>query len=93
VQRLAIYGFLHVDLVPYIWPDSDKSKEYWAWARSEQGQGEGRLWERDVAAGDQDYEKVLSLLEGCDIVHRISKIEMMAPALLTRKTTPHMDAR
>jgi len=95
VKRVAVYGLLHVDLVPFLWPDASQhdgaplSKRYWAWAM---GRAEGELWTRPVAATAADYDRIMSLLAGCDIVHRVSRDEFLVPALLA-ETQKKLDAR
>ena len=95
VKRLAVYGLLHVELIPFLWPDAAQhdaaplSKEFWAWAM---GRAEGELWARPVAAAAADYDRIMSLLAGCDIVHRVSEDEFLAPALLA-ETQKTLDAR
>ena len=63
---------LHVELLPFLWPGgtSQLSKEYWTWAR--QQDKEGAMWKADVAASDEGYQKVVALLEGCDIMRKVS---------------------
>ncbi len=96
VRRLAIYGTLHRELVPFLWPTAAQhdgaplSKEFWAWA---QEGDEGTLWNRPVALTAEDYERILALLGGCDIVHRVSADEYLAPALLAEAQHGKIDAR
>ncbi len=54
-----------------MWPSGERSQSFWAWARSQER--EGALWDRDVAKDNTDYARVLALLSGCDIIHRIGK--------------------
>ncbi len=91
VHRLATYGVLHVELLPFLWPGgtSQLSKEYWTWAR--QQDKEGAMWKADVAASDEGYQKVVALLEGCDIMRKVSGQEYVVPALLAQRDS--LDAR
>jgi len=92
VSRLAAYGILHDELVPFIWPGgiTPLSHGFWEWARNED---EGELWSTDVAVCTDDYNRVLALLYGCDIIHRISNTEHVAPGLLANKQQGRVDAR
>jgi hypothetical protein len=92
VHRLAIYGILHRDLIPFLWPGgiSKLSAQFWTWARCQE---EGELWATDVARNDEDYARVITLLEGCDILHRISDKEYAVPALLADTQRNRLDAR
>ena len=71
---------LHVELLPFLWPGgtSQLSKEYWTWAR--QQDKEGAMWKADVAASDEGYQKVVALLEGCDIT--VSYTHLTLPTIL-----------
>ena len=91
VHRLATYGVLHVELLPFLWPGgtSQLSKEYWTWAR--QQDKEGAMWKADVAASDEGYQKVVALLEGCDIMRKVSGQEYVVPTLLAQRDS--LDAR
>ncbi len=93
INRLAIYGILHKDLIPFLWPGgvvTDPSKQFWEWACSQE---EGELWSSDVASSEEDYERAITLLEGCDILHRISEDEFIVPALLAETQKNRLDAR
>jgi hypothetical protein len=94
IQRLAIHGILHRELIPLLWPGdvTDLSKHFWEWARRP-GQEESELWSRDVASSEDDYARVITLLEGCDILHQISKDEFIVPAHLTDTQKKRLDAR
>lgn len=91
VHRLSAFGIMHEELVPYMWPSAERSKGFWEWARTHVR--EGMLWERDVATCDADYLRVLALLQGCDIIHRISDDEFVAPGLLSKTQAKRVDAR
>ena len=54
---------------------------------------EGMLWPRSVASSEQDYHRILKLLEGCDILHHCSDDEYLAPALLADTQLNKLDAR
>ena len=66
------------------------SKTFWSWARQ---RDEGMLWPRSVASSEQDYHRILKLLEGCDILHHCSDDEYLAPALLADTQLNKLDAR
>ena len=66
------------------------SKAYWIWARRH---GEGELWPRDVASSEKDYDLILNLLQGCDVLHHCSDDEYLAPALLADTQRNKLDAR
>ena len=51
------------------------------------------MWKADVAASDEDYQKVVALLEGCDILHQVSGHEYVVPALLAQTQRGSLDAR
>ena len=97
IQRLATFGRLHKELVPFLWPDGEPhgevtslSKNYWTWTRKHD---EGELWPRPVATSPGDYDRIVKLLEGCDILHRSGDDEYLAPALLADTQRDKMDAR
>ena len=92
VQRLAIYGILHAELVTFLWPKGRTalSVTYWEWADSQQ---DGGLWPRPLASSADDYSKVLSLLSGCGILHKVDEHEFLAPALLANTQRDRLDAR
>lgn len=69
VHRLSSFGIMHDELVPYIWPSDARSAQYWSWARSQER--EGSLWEKDVAQDQSDYLRVITLLQGCDIIQPV----------------------
>ena len=92
IQRLAIYGILHKELIPLLWPGgfTDLSKQFWEWALRP-GQEVSGLWSREVVSSEGDYVRVITLLEDCDTLHQISKDDFIVPALLTkcRKSYSH----
>ena len=71
--------------------DAQSSKDFWAWVKGQEEEAE--LWVRDVALSDSDYERVLALLKGCDLLHSISDSEFVVPALLSTVLVPRVDAR
>lgn len=70
VHRLSSFGLMHQGLVPMMWPALPGSP-FWQWARRQER--EGALWERDVANSDADYLRILALLHGCDVIHRVGE--------------------
>eukprot|EP00961_Rhodomonas_salina_P025041 337514-Rhodomonas_salina.1 len=91
VHRLSAFGIMHDELMPFMWPADERSRDFWTWARTQDQ--EGALWERDVAADAADYARVIALLSGCDIIHRIDHDEHVAPALLSTAQHQRLDAR
>jgi GTPase SAR1 family protein len=104
VQRLATYGVMHEDLVPFLWPSgyTGLSKNYWEWAK-EQMEGQN-VWKEympgkqggtgaTLAIHKEDYSRILKLLAGCDILHKISDSEYVVPALLAENKQQLVDAR
>jgi hypothetical protein len=96
IQRLATFGRLHKELVPFLWPGGESdgenaslSKAYWEWVRK---QDEGELWPRAVAMSKAD-DRVVRLLKGCDVLHHSGKDEYLAPALLADTQRNKLDAR
>ena len=73
VQRLATYGVLHQDLIPFLWPGGTLglSTVFWKWARSQE---EGELWSRDVASSEEDAIAKAEGLHG-DSVHLVQDEE------------------
>jgi hypothetical protein len=94
IHRLAIYGILHKELIHFLWPGgvTGLSKQFWKWTR-ELGQEESELWSSNVASSEEDYERVMNLLEGCDILHPISEVEFIVPGLLAGTQKNRLDAR
>ena len=92
VHRLASHGILHKELAPFLWPsgDSELGKCYWRWAKA---QNEGELWPRPVAAAAEDYDRIISLLAGCNVVHELNDNEYLAPELVNKRQQKRLDAR
>mmetsp|Transcript_37236 Transcript_37236/g.99101 ORF Transcript_37236/g.99101 Transcript_37236/m.99101 type:complete len:1895 (+) Transcript_37236:92-5776(+) len=85
VNRLSVWGRLHRDLIPYLWPSTDASKAYWNEVR---GLKEGSLWDKDVISNQDDLDRAVALLEGFDLVaYRSKDQEYMVPSLLKQSRT------
>ena len=101
VKNLACYGILHRELVYFLWPNgiwqhsnpqvADLSLHFWEWLREKQK--EGNIWQNDMCKVENDYMRVLALLQCTDIVHPISEIEFVAPILLAESRHNKIDAR
>jgi hypothetical protein len=92
IRRLAAFGILHKELVPFLWPGGLEglSQTYWMWVRS---QKEGDLWPRPVASDQKDYDRVLEFLESSDMLNPVNESEYVAPALLAVPRSHILDPR
>jgi GTPase SAR1 family protein len=99
VQRFMLYGRLHRELIPYLFPSGIKgeaSRDYW---ESVSGSAEGHLWDGMSIINDlQDVERAVGLLEGFSLLATASQDsvypdECIVPgALRARKTHIPLDA-
>jgi hypothetical protein len=83
-NRLNATGRLHEALLPFLWPEVEASRAYWAWVRG-QGQREAELWpkDEDVVADEGDVERAVGLLKGFDLVVQLEgNDELLVPGAL-----------
>ena len=95
INRLANYGVCDHNLVPFLWPDGRKEgsgREYWEWLKENNRTEELRLWPGvKFAESQEDYDRVIALLEGCDFVFTKKDktntlTEFVAPVLLAQNS-------
>jgi hypothetical protein len=80
VRRLCAHGRLHEDLIPYLWPASPNSYEYWV---SVKGTREGEIWTSEVISTPEDTKRAIGLLESFNLILYMSKDrEYMVPSIL-----------
>ena len=80
LNRLSVWGRLHIHLISFLWPSDEKSIEYWNSVKKVQ---EGLLWKDDVIRTKDDTERALALLEGFDLmVFNSKENEYLVPGLL-----------
>ena len=60
-------GRLHADLVPFLWPSSNKSSAFWEWVRG-RNMREADLWPNDVVRSAIDLEQAIQLLVGFELM-------------------------
>jgi GTPase SAR1 family protein/tetratricopeptide (TPR) repeat protein len=81
-NRFNATGRLHEQLIPFLWPSSDASREYWAWVR-DRNEGERALWSEDVVKEEDDLTQVTQLLEGFNLmVKPEGESEYLVPGVL-----------
>jgi hypothetical protein len=92
IRRLAAFGILHRELIPFLWPGGLEGlpQTYWEWVRS---QKEGELWPRPMASCQEDYDRVLEFLECSDMLNPVNEFEYVAPALLAGPHNHSLDPR
>ena len=108
VNRLASHGACESNLIPFLWPGGPgmdpESLNYWNWLKQQQKEDELRLWPGLIrgmpfARSQDDYERVMALLKGCDFVYKRtsknvlkgSQGEYLAPVLVSHEGS--LDAR
>jgi GTPase SAR1 family protein/tetratricopeptide (TPR) repeat protein len=81
-NRFNATGRLHEQLIPFLWPSSYASKEYWAWV-CDRNEGERALWSEDVVKKEDDLTQITQLLEGFNLmVKPEGESEYLVPGVL-----------
>mmetsp|Transcript_36787 Transcript_36787/g.97646 ORF Transcript_36787/g.97646 Transcript_36787/m.97646 type:complete len:2566 (+) Transcript_36787:73-7770(+) len=80
VNRLNACGMLDCSLLPFIWPATESSFDYWD-ATRQKNVKERELWSSDIVKTEYDIENAVELLEGFDIVVQQGK-EYLVPSLI-----------
>eukprot|EP00291_Cryptomonas_curvata_P009238 CAMPEP_0172198962 /NCGR_PEP_ID=MMETSP1050-20130122/28407_1 /TAXON_ID=233186 /ORGANISM="Cryptomonas curvata, Strain CCAP979/52" /LENGTH=1402 /DNA_ID=CAMNT_0012875899 /DNA_START=67 /DNA_END=4275 /DNA_ORIENTATION=- len=89
VNKLTTFGFLHEDMIPFLWPSQPKSDQFWRLIR-ENERGE-QLWPEDIIETIEESELAVALLEGFDLVVKVGS-EYVVPGVLPPAMLPSMTA-
>jgi hypothetical protein len=66
-NRLIRYGLLHMDLVPFLWPEQDDSSAFWMFVKAK-GSREADLWSDKIVSTKQEGQDALTLLTGFSLI-------------------------
>jgi hypothetical protein len=93
IQRLVSHGVIHAALLPFLWPTGDGSelsRKFWTWAKATSQEVD--LWPRPVASTRDEYDRIVALLTGFDVIQCVDEEEYFAPVLVPA-SRQYMDAR
>ena len=75
VHVLIVCGKLHSSILPYLWPESDESREYWSfeWQDSKKSTHEIDVWQKKgsssaIISNSSDMGQIIGLLEHFDLL-------------------------
>ena len=89
VNKLTTFGFLHDDLIPFLWPSQPKSDQFWSFIReNERGK---QLWPEDIVKTIEESKLALALLEGFDLAVKVGN-EYAVPGVLPPSMLPSTTA-
>ena len=78
-NRLNSCGVLHKDLLPFLWPVSEQSMNFWNEVRTENSR-EAALWHENLVSTQEDLDCIIELLTGFDLMVR-KGVEYIVPCL------------
>jgi Leucine-rich repeat (LRR) protein len=91
VYILMSSGVLHRDLVPYIWPRSQSSEDFFS--KATKGRPGGEAWRSRVAETPRDYERIFLILEKLRVMRQNSVGHFVVPHLVSGIRAQTCDVR
>ena len=88
-NRLIRFGLFHPDLSPFLWPEQDKSRSFWAFVRRK-GKRESDLWGRNIVSTNVETDAALKLLNGFKLLGRTAGADHIAPGVLPPAMLPNL---
>jgi GTPase SAR1 family protein len=85
VSRLELYGRLDRALLPYLWPGSKTSEDFWefSWLSEKRAERERELWQAsEKISSDFELEAALALLDNFDLICMVSDDQIIVPGIL-----------
>jgi len=96
-KRLMVEGVLHQNIMPYLWPQDHRSREYWEILRSGAfGKIEQELWPEEqgnMANSQEDYLQIQNLMIRFGIMTRVSVEEFFVPYMKANTHRRTLDSR
>ena len=91
VYILMSSGVLHRDLVPYIWPRSHSSEDFFS--KATKGRPGGEAWRSRVAETPRDYDRIFLILEKLRVMRENSFGHFVVPHLVSGVRAQTCDVR
>ena len=96
-KRILVEGILHQGLMPYMWPEEYKSRDYWMLIRAGAlGKIEQNLWpeaQGNIANSAEDYKQIENLLVRFGVMTRVSVDEFFVPYMKANSHRRTIDGR
>lgn len=96
-KRILVEGILHQGLMPFMWPEEYKSKDYWMLVRSGAvGKTEQDLWSEEqgnIANSAEDYKQIENLFVRFGVMTRVSVDEFFVPYMKANSHRRTIDGR
>ena len=86
INQLNLYGKLHKDLAPFLWPSQPVSGEFWSFVRGK-SKREAELWAEDVITSNEHLERAMALLKGFDLIVEVFP-DFIVPGVLAPAMVP-----